>query len=135
MNTIIFISLTVLKSAYKKRIFWFFYFLWKQLDALFFLLFHSHGSKLLRNHQIASSRAKIRSKQSQTCANHRVIISFIKRNADVHKEFMKILHQKMSKYGWFSGRGFSGLHKIWWRWKKKIWWKRVTKFGVHRRRF
>ena len=54
------------------------------------------------NHQISRSRAKTRSTRSQTCVKYRDNIICIKRNTDVKTGNLKILHKKMSKYGWFS---------------------------------
>ena len=74
--------------------------------------FHSHNPKPKQNHQIASSRAKTRSTRSQTCVKYRGINVFIKRNSDVNTGDLKILHQKMSKYGWFSRRYLQFLKKF-----------------------
>ena len=65
--------------------------------TLVFCHFHSHDQKPKRNHQIASSRAKTRSRQSQACVKYRGIIICIKRNTDVNTGDQKILHKKMSK--------------------------------------
>ena len=68
-----------------------------------FCLSHSHNQKLKRNHQIASSRAKTTLRQSQACVKYRCFIICIKRNTDVNIGDEKILHKKMSTWGWFSG--------------------------------
>ena len=65
--------------------------------TLLFLSFYSHEQKPKRNHQIASSRAKTRSRRSQACVKYRGIIICIKRNTDVNTSDLKILHKKMSK--------------------------------------
>ena len=95
MHTILYTSITVIKVV----------------DSL---IFHksltSHGTNLTplllsyslappkpkRNHQIASSRAKARSRQSQTCVKYRGIIMCIKRNTDVNTSDLKILRKKCS---------------------------------------
>ena len=59
-----------------------------------FYLFHSHDPKPKQNHQIASSRAKTRSTQSQTCVKYRGNIICIKRNTVVNTGDLKILHKK-----------------------------------------
>ena len=59
-----------------------------------FCLFHSHDQKPKRNHQIAISRVKKRSRQSQTCVKYRGIIICIKRNTDPNTSDMRILHKK-----------------------------------------
>ena len=69
-----------------------------------FCLFHSHDPKPMRNHQIPSSRTKTRSRRSQTCVKHRGIVIFITRNSDVNRSDLKLIHNKMSKEGWFSRR-------------------------------
>ena len=43
------------------------------------------------------TKAKIRSRQSQTCAMFRGNIMCIKRNTDANTGDLKILHKKMSK--------------------------------------
>ena len=43
----------------------------KPTERYCFCLFHSHNPKPKRNHQIASSRAKTRSRQSHTCVKYR----------------------------------------------------------------
>ena len=63
----------------------------------YFCLFHSHDPKTKRNHQIASSRAKTRSRRSQACLKYRGIIVCIKRYTYVNTSDLKILHKKMSK--------------------------------------
>ena len=68
---------------------------------LSFLVFHPQDPEPKRIHQIASNRAKTRSTRSQTCVKYRGIIIFIERNTDVHSGDLKILHQKMSKFGVF----------------------------------
>ena len=70
-----------------------------------FFLFHSHNPKPKQNHQISSSRAKIRSTQSQACVKYRGNIICNKRNTDVNTGDLKILHKIFSKQGWFS-RGY-----------------------------
>ena len=59
-----------------------------------FCLFHSHDQKLKRNHQIASSREKTKSRQSQTCVRYRDDIIFIRINTDVNTSDLKILDKK-----------------------------------------
>ena len=66
-----------------------------------FFLFHSYNPNSKQNHQISSSRAKTRSTQSQTYVKYRGIIIRFKRNTDVNTGNLKILHNKMSKWGWF----------------------------------
>ena len=61
---------------------------------LLFLSFPLHDPKPKRNHQIARSRAKTISRQSQTCVKYRVNIICIKRNTDVNPSYMKKLHKK-----------------------------------------
>ena len=56
-----------------------------------FCLFHSHDPKPKRNHQIASSRAKTRSRRSQACVKYRGIIICIRRNTDVNTSDLKIV--------------------------------------------
>ena len=69
-----------------------------------FLLFHSYNPKQKQKHQMASSRAKPRSTQSQTCVKYRGIIILIKRNKIVKTSDLKIFHKKMSKNGLCSRR-------------------------------
>ena len=57
-----------------------------------FCLFHSHDPKPKRNHQIASSRAKTRSRQSQTCVKYRGNIICIRWSTDVNTNDLKILN-------------------------------------------
>ena len=59
-----------------------------------FCLFHWPDPTPKRNHQIAISRAKIKSRQSQTCVKYRGNIICIKRNTDVNTSDLKILHKK-----------------------------------------
>ena len=59
-----------------------------------FCLFNSHDPKLKQNHQIASIRAKRKSRQSQTCVKYRGHIIWISRNTDVKTSDLKILHKK-----------------------------------------
>ena len=58
-----------------------------------FCLFHSHNPKPKRNHQIASSRAKKRSRRSQKCVKYRGIIMCIKRNPGVNTSDLKLLQK------------------------------------------
>ena len=58
----------------------------------YFCLSHSHNPKPKRNHQIASNRAKTRSRRSETCVKYRGIIICIKRNTDVKTRDLKILY-------------------------------------------
>ena len=70
------------------------------LTLLFFCcccLFHSYNSKPKQNHQIASIRAKTRSRQSQTRVKYRGIIICIKIKSDVNTSDLKIIYKKMSK--------------------------------------
>ena len=46
-----------------------------------------------------------------------------------------ICDKEHTSYNKIVYRGFSGVHKIWWMWKRKIWWKRVSKFFMHKRKF
>ena len=46
---------------------------------------------------MASSRAKARSTQSQTCVKYRGIVISIKTKTDVKTGNLKLLHKKMSK--------------------------------------
>ena len=62
-----------------------------------FCLFHLQEPKLKRNHQIASSRVKKRSRQSQTCVKYRGNIICIKRNTDVKKSDLKNFTKKRPK--------------------------------------
>ena len=59
-----------------------------------FCLFHLHDLKPKQIHQIASSRAKTRPRQSQTCVKYRGNIIRIKRNTDGNTSDLKILHKK-----------------------------------------
>ena len=59
-----------------------------------FCLFHSHDPKPKRNHQIASSRAKTKSKQSQICVKYRGENICSRRNTDVNTSDLKILNKK-----------------------------------------
>ena len=59
-----------------------------------FCLFHLHDPKPKRNHQIASSRAKKKSRRSQACVKYRGNIIWIRRNTDVNASDLKILHKK-----------------------------------------
>ena len=59
-----------------------------------FLLFHLNNPPKKFNHRMASSRAKTRSTQSQTCMKYRCIIIFIRKNSDVNTGNLKILHKK-----------------------------------------
>ena len=59
-----------------------------------FCLFHSHDQKPKRNHQIASSREKTKSRQSQTRVRCRDNIIFIRINTDVNTGDLKILDKK-----------------------------------------
>ena len=67
-----------------------------------FFLSHSHNPKPKQNHQISSNRPKTRSTRSQACVKYRGNIIFIKRNTDMNTGDLKILHKKMSNWGWFS---------------------------------
>ena len=69
------------------------------LTLILFLLFHSNNLKQKQNHQMASSRAKATSTQSQTCVKYRGIIIFIKRNIIVNTKDLKIFHKFFSKKG------------------------------------
>ena len=61
-------------------------------------LFHLQDPKPKRNLQIASSRAKIRSRQSQICVKYRGNIICIKRKkTDVNTSDLKNSHKKTSK--------------------------------------
>ena len=66
----------------------------KPTGRYYLCLFHLHDPKPKRNHQIASSRAKRKSRQSQTCVKYRGKIVWIKRNTDVNTSDLKILHKK-----------------------------------------
>ena len=57
----------------------------------YFCLFHSHDQKSKQNHQIASSRAKTRSRRSQICVKYRGIIILIRRNTCVNTSDLEIL--------------------------------------------
>ena len=59
-----------------------------------FRLFHSHDPKPKQTYQIASSRAKTKSRQSQACVKYRGNIIWIRRNTDVNTSDLKILHKK-----------------------------------------
>ena len=59
-----------------------------------FCLFHSQHLKPKQKHQKASSRAKTRWRQSQTCGKYRGIILCIKRKTNVNTSDLKILHKK-----------------------------------------
>ena len=54
-----------------------------------FCLFYSQDQKPKQNHQIASSREKTRSTQSQTCVKYWGNIICILRNTDVNKSDLK----------------------------------------------
>ena len=60
--------------------------------TILFLTFHLHDPKPKRNHQIASSRAKTISRQSQTCVNYRGNIICNRKNTGVNTSDLKILH-------------------------------------------
>ena len=62
--------------------------------TLWFLSFSLPWPKPKQNHQIACSRAKTKSRQSQACEKYRGIIICIKRNTDVNTGNQKILHKK-----------------------------------------
>ena len=66
----------------------------KPTGRYYFCLFHSHDPKPKRNHQIASSKAKTKSRQSQTCVEYRGYIICIRRNTGVNTSDLKILHKK-----------------------------------------
>jgi hypothetical protein len=92
-----------------------------------FCLFHFHDPKPKRNHQIACSRAKTRSRRSQACVKYRGIIICIKRNTDVNTGNQKILHKKMSKKGWFSRRYLQFLQIfIWFAFNLMLGWRAMT---------
>ena len=59
-----------------------------------FFLFYLHDPKPKQNHQISSSRAKIRSIRRQACVKYRGDIICIKRNTDMNAGDLKILHKK-----------------------------------------
>ena len=84
-----------------------------------FLLFHSYNPKQKGNHQMASSRAKARSTQSQTCMKYRNISIFNK----IWKYF-----KKMSKKGWFSRRYLQFLQSFAFNFMHD--WRAVTKKSV-----
>ena len=69
-----------------------------------FFLFHLHDPKPKQNQQVSSSRAKIRSRRSQTCVKYRGNIICSKRNTDVNTGDLKLLHKTMSKKVRFSRR-------------------------------
>ena len=77
-----------------------------------FLLFLSHNPPKRFNHQMASSRAKARSTQSETCMMYRGIIIWINKNSDVNTGYLKILYKKMSKLGWFLRRYLQFLKNV-----------------------
>ena len=85
-----------------------------------FCLFHSHDPKPKRNHQIASSRAKTRSRRSETCVKSRGIIIWIKRNTYVNTSDLKILNKKCPSKVDFQDIIFNfsklshSLHSTWW---------------------
>ena len=54
-----------------------------------FCLFHLQDPKPKLNNQLASSRAKIRSRRSQTCVKYRGNIICIKRKTDVNTSDLK----------------------------------------------
>ena len=65
----------------------------KATGHYFFGLFHSRDPKPKQNNQIASSRAKKRSRLRQTCVKYRGNIICIKRKKDVNTSDKK-LHKK-----------------------------------------
>ena len=77
-----------------------------------FCLFHLQDPRPKWNHKIASSRAKTRSRQIQTCVKYGGNIICIKRNTDLNKSDLKKLLKKTSKLGWFSRRYLQFLQKI-----------------------
>ena len=66
-----------------------------------FCLCHSQHPKSKQNHQITSSRAKTRSRRSQTCVKYRGVIICIKRNTDVNTSDLKKLKKKNVKISLF----------------------------------
>ena len=66
----------------------------KPTECYCFCLFHLQDLKPKRNHQIASSRAKIRSRQSQTCVKYRGNVICIKTKTDVNTSDLKKTSQK-----------------------------------------
>ena len=93
MNTIFHPSKTVIKVEEKKK-FRKVYLPMKVTGRCCFCLLHSHDLKPKQNHQIATSRAKTKSRRSQTCVNFRANIICIKRNTDVNTSDLKILNKK-----------------------------------------
>ena len=72
----------------------------KPTGRYWFCLFHSQDPKPKRNHQIAISRTKIRSRLSQTCVKYRGNIICIKRkktdvNTSAKKNFTKNVQIKL----------------------------------------
>ena len=106
-------SMTFIKVV-KNQIFKKVYLLLKPNWLSCFFLFNSHDPKPKQNHQISISRANIRLTRSQTCVKYRGIIICIKRNTDVNTGDLKIIHKKMSKWGWFSRRYLQFLQNVMW---------------------
>ena len=93
MNTIFHLSKTVI-NVVKKSFFRKVYLPMKPNGHYSFCLFHSHDPRPKRNHQIASSRTKTKSRRSQTCVKYRGNIICIKKNTDVSTNDLKILLKK-----------------------------------------
>ena len=64
-------------------------------QTILFLSLTSQDPKPKWNHQIVSSRAKTKSRQSQTFVNYRGNIIWIKRNTDVNKSDLIKLHKNI----------------------------------------
>ena len=71
------------------------------------MLFHSHNPKQKQNQEMARSRAKKRSKQSQTCVKYRGNIIFIRKKIFVNTGNLKILHKKCQNKVDFSDNLFN----------------------------
>ena len=96
MNTIFPLSKTFIKVV-KIRFFRKVQLPMKPTGRYCFCLFHRMKKNPKRNHQIASSRAKTRSRQSHTCVRYRDNIVWIRRNTEVNTSDLKIFYKKTSK--------------------------------------
>ena len=69
----------------------------KSIGRYCFCLFHSHDPKPKWNHQIASSRAKSKSRWSHTCVKYMGNIICIKRNIYVNTSDLKYFTKNVQK--------------------------------------
>ena len=93
LNNIFFKYPLLSKKMAKNRFFKVRFFM-KPIWRYSFLLFYSQNPPKKFNYRMASSRAKTRSTQSQTCMKYRCFIIFIKRYSDVNTGDLNTLHKK-----------------------------------------